>query len=556
MTTRIWDTLPRIIEEAASDAPERIALEDEHGSFTYADLRQLMHSASAGFADVGIVRGDRVVVYLPNGIDWIVTVLGLSHLGAVSVLVNTRYRPRELAHIIADSEAVGIIHRSRFLGRDYDQELDDSRQALQDGARPQIDGTELPTMRHLIATHAGDATVVHPTRVLEKMLGVDADFRWVEGIPDIDAGSSSATAEDTLFVIYTSGTTGNPKGSMIRHGAAVASGFSSGEQIDMAADDRLLCFLPLFHSFGAVNGVCNTFSHRATLVLHDEFDAERVLRSIAQDRITCVYGVPTNFLLMNAAYEAHDGGFDLATWRTGIVGGGMVTDELVRIFDEVFGVAGMTNSYGLTETAAPVTKTRASDPSPDRVVSSGRPLPGLLVAIEGPDGTRDDGSAPTGMIGEILINGYGVHPRYIGRSRENSGVDAGGWFHTGDTGHWDENGRLRVLGRTTEMYKSAGFNVYPAEIESQLRQYPGVADAAVIGIPDRIREERGIAFVTVAAGATLDVDEVHTWLRARLANFKNPSQIVLVDELPRNAVGKIQKHVLRDTYQTESAHLP
>jgi acyl-CoA synthetase (AMP-forming)/AMP-acid ligase II len=346
---------------------------------------------------------------------------------------------------------------------------------------------------------------------------------------------------DILYVMFTSGTTGLSKGSMTRHGAALKNAFNSGERMGFTDDDRLLCFLPMSHTFGAVNALLNSLTHGSRLDVEADFEPRSVLDAVADRGITALYGVPTHYTLLLAAYRAGSRTHDLGTWVKGCIAGGVITDELTDALENDLRIPYLTHAYGMTESSALISQSSWDDPVGVRIGTTGRAMPDVgLRLVDG----RTGAEVAQGEAGDILISGFNVHAGYLGMADPSLRED--GWWSTGDIGSVDSGGNLTILGRSKDMYKASGFNVYPAEVEAYLCTHPAIAEAAVVGIPHAVKSEAGVAFVIAAPGAAPDDAAIREFVRAGMAGYKVPEHVFVVDDLPRSsATLKIQKHELR-----------
>lgn len=359
---------------------------------------------------------------------------------------------------------------------------------------------------------------------------------------EVSAAASGLSARDTLYVIYTSGTTGLPKGSMTRHGAALKNAFSSGGRIGFSDDDRLLCFLPLSHTFGAVNAFLNSLTRGVRLDLERDFGPGAVLDAVSRRGVTAIFGVPTHYTMLLSAHRADGYARDLQSLTKGCVGGGTVSDELADAIEKELGITGLTRAYGMTESTALISQSNWDAPRDIRLGTDGPAMPDVGVRVVHAETGAD---VADGEPGNILIGGFGVHAGYLGMEHDPSLRDDG-WWETGDIGSRDAEGNLTVLGRSKDMYKTSGFNVYPAEVEAYLNGHPDIAESAVVGIPHERKQETGVAFVIPVAGANIDAAEIQEFARAGLAGYKVPEHVVAIDDFPRSsATLKVQKHELR-----------
>jgi acyl-CoA synthetase (AMP-forming)/AMP-acid ligase II len=456
-------------------------------AFSFGELEVASGRLATALLAEGLGAGDRVTTSLPNGIEWVITALALARIGVVNVLANPRYRPSELDWLVENSGSALLVGGPGW-----------EREQWEVWAATPLDQAALAAREAAVAPH------------------------------------------DVLYIIYTSGTTGRPKGSMTRHGAALRNAYNSGERQGFTAVDRLLCYLPTSHCFGAVNALLNCLTHRATLVLEADFDAGAVLEAVERQRITAVYGVPTHFIMLADALRSGRRA-DLSSLVRGCIGGGEISGELADAIAGELGVVHLTNAYGMTESTAIISQTEWRWPLNRRLGATGRPLPGVEVRLVAEDGSVADSGDP----GEIHIRGFNVHAGYFGIDPDPS-ARADGWWATGDLGVHNDDGDLRIFGRSKDMYKTSGFNVYPVEVENLLDRHPDIAEVAIVGVPDRRKLETGTAFVVLRRGTELSAADVQALVRRELVGYKVPDHVFFVAELPRSsATLKVQKHELR-----------
>lgn len=522
-------TLGQVLEAHVHAHPDLVGLTVDGRDHTYGELWELSGRVATALARRGLRRGDRVTTWLPNGIEWLVSAFALARLGVVNVLTNSRFRAHEVGALVSRSGSCGLI-TARDPGAEFASSLsgetlswaivvEDRPGSGSEPAGPQLTGPELTgpelTWTELTATEPSDAEVAQ-------------------------AGAGVA-ADDPLYVMFTSGTTGLSKGSMTRHGPALKNAFNSGERMGFTDDDRLLCFLPMSHTFGAVNAFLNSMTHGSRLDVEPDFDPGAVLDAVSDRRLTALYGVPTHYTLLLAAYR--DGGrtHDLSSWVKGCIAGGVITDELTDALENDLKIPYLTHAYGMTESSALISQSSWDDPIDVRIGTTGRPMPDVaLRLVHGETGA----DVEPGAAGAILIKGFNVHAGYLGMADPSLRED--GWWETGDIGAVDAGGNLTILGRSKDMYKTSGFNVYPAEVEAYLCTHPEVAEAAVVGIPHELKSEAGVAFLIPVPGARPDGAAIQEFVRSGMAGYKVPEHVFVVDDFPRSsATLKIQKHELR-----------
>ncbi|MDQ2637503.1 MAG: acyl--CoA ligase [Actinomycetota bacterium] len=516
-------TVGEALAAVAAARPDAPYITAGSAELTFAGLWHSSAQLATGLAEFGLRKGDHVTTAITNRIEWVLIAFALARLGVVNVLANPRYRAGELAYLVAHSQSRCIISDGS-LNAEFQSALDDELVALGGPAGAK----EVECIR--LEDEQG-----RPDPRWEALSGTVVDTELITG------AAGPLNAQDVLYIIYTSGTTGRPKGSMTRHGPALLNAFNSGERMGFDSSDRLLCYLPMTHCFGAVNALLNTLTHECRLDLLNEFDPGLVLDLIEERRITALYGVPTHFtMLCDAAADGRTR--DLHSLVKGCCGGGEIPAELQAAITDHLGIESLTHAYGMSESTALITQSDRSWPRERRLGTAGVPMPGVEVRITDPETGLE---CPIGSVGEIAIRGFNVHAGYFMLDPDPS-LRADGWWETGDIGERGPDGAITIRGRSKDMYKTSGFNVYPVEVEACLGRHRAVGDVAVVGVPDPRKQEVGAAFVVPAPGAVIDPEELQTLARAELVGYKAPEYIFVVDELPRSsATLKVQKHVLR-----------
>ncbi|MFA1703778.1 3-((3aS,4S,7aS)-7a-methyl-1,5-dioxo-octahydro-1H-inden-4-yl)propanoate--CoA ligase FadD3 [Mycobacterium intracellulare] len=506
-------TVPAALDRFARQLPDHDALVTEDRSFTAAALRDEVHRAAAALIALGVQPGDRLAIWSPNTWHWVVACLAIHHAGAAMVPLNTRYTAAEAGDILARVEAPVLFGMGEFLGNDRVADLD--RAAL-------------PALRHIVRI---------PIDAREADAGTWDEF--IAGGTDLDAVAARAAAitpDDVSDILFTSGTTGRSKGVLCAHRQSLSASASWAANGKITADDRYLCINPFFHNFGYKAGILACLQTGATLIPHLTFDPLRALRAIEQHRITVLPGPPTIYqtLLDHPAR----GDYDLSSLRFAVTGAATVPVVLVERMQSELDIDIVLTAYGLTEANGMGTMCRADDDAVTVATTCGRPFADFELRID---------AGESGESGEVLLRGPNVMLGYLDDPAATAAaIDADGWLHTGDIGVLDAAGNLRITDRLKDMYICGGFNVYPAEIEQVLARLDGVADAAVIGVPDERLGEVGRAFLVTRPGAQLDEQSVIAYTREHLANFKTPRSVRFVDALPRNAGGKVLKPQLRE----------
>lgn len=492
-------TIPAVVEAAAQRFSMAAAIVDGERTLSFAALWADSLKAARAFAGAGLTKGDRVAIWAPNSLDWIVACVGAQAAGCVAVTLNTRLKGPEAAYILNKSGARMLLTVQSFLGTDYP--------AL-------LAGQDLPHLERTICF--GD-----------EWQAFIAGGRPDTALPEI-------APDDPSDILFTSGTTGDPKGVVATHGASVRSFRTWGETVGVGAGDRYLIVNPFFHTFGYKAGWLASLIAGATIYPLATFDTALLVALVSEYKITVLPGPPAIFQTLLAT---DIGGADLSSLRLAVTGAASVPVALIERMRGELNIPTVLTGYGLTESCGIVSISAASDPAEIVARTAGRPIPGVEVKIADPDETG---------AGEVLVRGFNVMRGYFeDEAATAEAIDADGWLHTGDIGRFEPGGELAITDRIKDMYISGGFNCYPAEIERALQRHPDVALAAVIGVPDERLGEVGKAFVVPSAGRTPDADALLAWARANMANYKAPRSVEIVESLPLNASGKVQKFALR-----------
>ncbi|GAA4825328.1 FadD3 family acyl-CoA ligase [Nocardioides caeni] len=492
------DTIPEVLRAAARTHGDRPAYVEGDRTLTFAGLLDRVERTAGAYRDAGVARGDRVVLWAPNSTSWVIAALAVSWAGGVLVPANTRYLGAEVAAIVERVAAALVVVEDGFLGRHQVDEL-------------RAEGVER-TVALLADVTAEDLPRTGST-------GEDFDQPGPDDVADI---------------LFTSGTTGRPKGAMSAHRQTVGVARAWGELGGVTADDRYLVINPFFHSFGYKVGIITGLTTGATLYPLATFDLERTMDLIESERITVLPGAPAIYQSLLSAPGRSER--DLSSLRLAVTGAAVVPVVLIERMraaaPQGLGINQVVTAFGMTE-AVVVTMARDGDDAELVATTCGRAIPGMETRIAAEDPAQG---------GELLVRGDFVMLGYLDDPAATAeAIDAEGWLHTGDVGVLDDAGNLRITDRLKDMYISGGFNVYPAEVEQALMRLDGVDDVAVVGVPDERMGEVGKAYVV---GAATD-EEVISFAKGRLANFKVPRFVEHIDALPRNLSGKVLKTELR-----------
>jgi fatty-acyl-CoA synthase len=485
--------------------------------FSYPDLVAEVDACALGLAGLGVRKGDRVGIWAPNCAEWVFVQYGTAKLGAILVNINPAYRTHELAYVLKQAGISVLVAAPEFKTSDY---------------------------RAMVAEVRGDC----PDLRAVLFLGDDA---WEQVLATGRAGDrelltrreAELSADDPINIQYTSGTTGFPKGATLTHHNLLNNGFFVGEGCNYTEADRICIPVPYYHCFGMGMGNLAATSHGATMVIPAPgFDPAQTLQAVQDERCTSLYGVPTMFIAELALPNFAD--YDLSSLRTGIMAGSPCPVEVMKRVVSEMGMTEVTICYGMTETSPVSTQTGADDDLDRRTSTVGRVHPHLEVKVVDP---ATGLTVPRGGTGEFCTRGYSVMLGYWNEPEKTAEViDAARWMHTGDLAVMDADGYLNIVGRIKDMVIRGGENVYPREIEEFLYTHPDVVDAQVIGVPDERYGEELMAWVRLREGAEpLTAETLREFCAGKLAHYKVPRYVKVVEEFPMTVTGKIRKVEMR-----------
>ncbi len=514
-------SIPELIVWSTDTHGDDVAVRDGDVTLTYRQLRDRVDAAARAMVDAGVAAGDTVAVWAPNCWQWVVAGLAVSRAGAILVPVNTRFKGTEAAYVLARARARLLFVADGFLDFDYSGSLADQ---------------DLPALTEIVDLVAGSMGTTDFGEFVDRVPAARAGELQAE----IDRRTAAVTADDIGLVMFTSGTTGHPKGVMVRGGAIIRAFWGYSVALTVGRGDPYLLVNPYFHAFGYNSGIIVCLLHGAINLPVAVYEPGEVLATIERERVAVFPGPPALFqgLLNHPELDRHD----VSSLRACVTGAATIPVELVVAMRERLGFETVLTAYGMTETSGLATHTRPGDP-PDLVAStSGCAIPDVELRV-----VTDDGiDAAVGEAGELLIRGFQVTPGYLDEPEQTAeAIDPDGWLHTGDIATMDADGYIDITDRKKDMFIVGGFNAYPAEIERWLAEHPAVGMAAVIGIPDDRLGEVGAVFVVPRPAASPDPDEVIAWCRERMANYKVPRRVWVVDDLPMNASNKVTKQDLR-----------
>jgi len=483
--------------------------------WTYAELDGDIDALAVGLLRAGIGKGDRVGIWAPNCAEWTITQYATAKIGAILVNINPAYRTHELAYVLNQSGVKMLIAATDFKASNYRSMVD----AVRD---------EIPVER-VVYLGTEDWSLLNqaaPGGTLSDLM------TW------------TLEPDDAINIQYTSGTTGFPKGATLSHRNILNNGYFVTETINFTQADRLCIPVPFYHCFGMVMGNLGCTTHGAAMVIPAPgFDPDLTLQAIQNERCTGVYGVPTMFIAMQNAPGFAD--YDLSSLRTGIMAGAPCPVEVMKRCVDDMHMAEVAIAYGMTETSPVSTQTRSDDDLDRRTATIGRAHPHIEIKIVDPD---SGDVVERGEPGEFCTRGYSVMIGYWENPEQTAeAIDADGWMHTGDLAVMREDGYCAIVGRIKDMVIRGGENIYPREIEEFLYGHPDIEDVQVVGVPDPKFGEELCAWIKLRAGADpLDEVAIREFATGKLAHYKIPRYVLVVDEFPMTVTGKIRKVEMRE----------
>jgi len=522
VTPLLGDTIGGNFDAAVRAFGDREALVDRAGGgdsvrrWTYAELAADVDALALGLLELGIGKGDRVGIWAPNCAEWTLTQYATAKIGAILVNINPAYRTSELAYVLNQSGTSLLVAAERLKTSDY--------AAMIAEVRPKC-----PQLANVVLLGSAEWQAL-----LESGRGQD---RTALDRIELDT-------DDPINIQYTSGTTGFPKGATLSHHNILNNGFFVGELCNYTEADRICIPVPFYHCFGMVMGNLAATSHGAAMVIPAPvFDPAATLQAVQDERCTSLYGVPTMFIAELSAPGFAD--YELSSLRTGIMAGSPCPVEVMKQVIERMGMTEVGICYGMTETSPVSTQTRSDDSLDRRVSTVGRVGPHLEVKVVDPESGR---TVPRGTPGELCTRGYSVMLGYWEQPDKTAeAVDGAHWMHTGDLAVMDDEGYVAITGRIKDMVIRGGENIYPREIEEFLYTHPDVLDAQVIGVPDVKYGEELMVWVRMRPGATpLTAESLREFCTGKLAHYKIPRYVHIVDDFPMTVTGKVRKVEMRE----------
>lgn len=528
-------TIPQLLRDAVSRYGPQDALVFGDRRLSYYDLDRAVDALASGLLALGLEKGDRLGIWSPNRLEWVLTQFATARIGVVLVNINPAYRLSELEYALNLVDCKALVLARRFKSSDYVGMIRTLAPELDTASPGKLRAAKLPHLRHVIVMDdAGDMNGLWSFDQISGLGGPAQQLR----LPQIDR---HLQPDDAINIQFTSGTTGRPKGATLSHYNIVNNARFVTDRIKLTENDRLAIPVPLYHCFGMVMGVLGAVSKGAAMVFPGEaFDAAQTLDALADERCTALYGVPTMFVAMLQELEKTPR--DLSSLRTGVMAGAPCPVDVMKKVNAQMNMDEVTICYGMTETAPVSFQSFVDDAIEKRCETVGRVHPHLEVKIV----DEADQIVPAGTQGELCTRGYSVMKEYWNDPERTKEAIRDGWMHTGDLAVLDDAGFCSITGRVKDMIIRGGENIYPREIEEFLFAHPNVREVQVFGVPDDKLGEVVCAWVVPVAKDDVSEDALRQFCQGQIAHFKIPTYFRLVDELPMTITGKPQKFVMRD----------
>ncbi len=519
---------------ARHGANEALVARHQGIRWTYAEFGRRVDELARALMALGVEKGERVGIWSTNRAEWTLTQFATSKLGAILVNVNPSYQASELEYALNQSGCRYLVLTDAFKTTNYNQILESIAPEIRTGVPGRLKIARVPQLEVVITLGDPRPGMLSWADVLARAGEVTADV--------LAQRQHSLSFDDPINIQYTSGTTGFPKGATLSHHNILNNGYFVARLMNFSHKDRLVIPVPLYHCFGMVMGNLGCVTHGATMIYPEQaFDAEAVLRAVAEERATALYGVPTMFIAELAL--ANFGDFDLRSLRTGIMAGAPCPVEVMRKVQSLMNMHEVAIGYGMTETSPVSTQTRIGAPLEKQVSTVGQVHPHVEIKVVDPETGQ---TVPRGTLGEFCTRGYSVMLGYWNNeAATRSSIDGSRWMHTGDLAVMDDEGYVNIAGRIKDMIIRGGENVYPREIEEFLYRHPKIKEVQVIGVPDPKFGEELMAWIQLAEGETLTEAEVKAFCQGQIARYKVPRYVKFVDSFPMTVTGKIQKFVMR-----------
>jgi len=502
---------------------------------TYRQLSEQVDIAAKALMALGLQKGDRIGIWSPNNLEWLITQYASAKIGSVLVTINPAYRSHELDYVLKQSGCRALVIQNQFKTSDYEGMVRELCPQLNRCLPGQLEHSEFKSLSSVISMTSSSVTGIFDWQAMLALASSTSD-------DELQLRAQQLDMDEAINIQYTSGTTGFPKGATLSHHNILNNGYFTAGTMNFTEVDKLVVPVPLYHCFGMVMANLGCLTHGACLVYPSEgFEPEAVLQAVQQEQATALYGVPTMFIAELALDNFTD--YDLSSLRTGVMAGAPCPVETMKQVNELMHMTEVEIAYGMTETSPVSFQTRVDAPLAKRVSTVGTVHPHVEVKIINAETGK---TCPVNEMGELCTRGYSVMIGYWENDAATaSAIDDAGWMHTGDIAIMDNEGYVNIVGRIKDMIVRGGENVYPREIEEYLMNHDSIEDVQVTGVPDPKFGEEIIAWVSLKSGAKMNEDDIKAFCKGKIAHYKVPRYIKFTDEFPMTVTGKIQKYKMR-----------
>ncbi|TET13986.1 MAG: AMP-binding protein [Dehalococcoidia bacterium] len=540
--TKPGDTLGVVLEKVGARYPKQEAIVSGEQRITYETLMHRVDSMANALLKMGVNKGDKVAIWMSNIPEWVYAHFACIRIGAPVVPLSTRYKVHELEYILRQSDSTTLFMMGHFLKVDYTPMIYELCPELKECQPGDLRCERLPLLKRVVIV--GEQS--YPGMLdYSEVLKSGEDYASSAGLKK---AQEAVAPEDVYIIPFTSGTTGFPKGVVTTHYQYMRIMSAVSARFQMTEKDRILVVSPFSHNMGNMTGMLLGGCNGACILPMVSFDPGEALRLIDEEKVTKFTGSPTMYIMM--LDHADFPNRDTASIKAAVIGGADVSPDLVRTIMDKMGIKDLISAYGLTENTGVSTMSQPGDP-PEIVANTAGKLifDDCDLKVLDPDTGAE---VPRGTQGEFCSRGFYVMKEYYKLPEETKkAFNKDGWFRTGDLGTMDEKGYIKITGRLKDMFITGGVNAYPAEIESFLMTHPKISMVAVTGVPDRRMGEVAMAFVKLKEGQTATEEEIISFARGKMANYKAPKYVKFVDDFPMTATGKIQKFALKETAVSE-----
>jgi fatty-acyl-CoA synthase len=527
-------TLADLIDMAAAKYGRSEAIVFEEQRLTYEELHHYSKRLAKGLIKLGINKGDKIALWMGNCPEYEFCEFAIFKAGGIVIPLNTRFKVEELGYILGQSDASMIMMADQFLANNFTDMIYDLIPQLADTPKGQLNISQFPFLRHVIC---------RSEKVYRGILTLNEVLTLGDAVDDkvLRTRQQVVNPEDVVCIPYTSGTTGFPKGVITTNIQYLKETYFIATRLGIREGDRFCTPTPFSFNFGNVLGPLMATMFGGCVIPLAYFDPEKVFELIHNEKCTNMMGTPTIYIEMLRHPKFNQ--YDLSSLRTGVIGAAPSPVQLIEDIIEKMGIRGLVSAYGMTENSGATTVTQVGDP-PDVIAATvGKPLPDVEIKIVDPQTGKDLGREKQG---EVCTRGWLVTTGYYKMPEETAKVlSEDGWFHTGDLGTISEEGNLKITGRLKDMFITGGINVYPTEVENFLFRHPKVKQVSVVGVSDQKMGEVGAAFIILKKGERSSPEEIIDFCKGKIANYKVPKYVKIVEEFPLNAVGKVQKFKLK-----------